>query len=73
MTVGNLVTQVAVEVLDQSTDAKSRVTQAAVEVLENNSDAKTRVTQVAVEVLVSLVHGDNPGTGGMRVQGLIGV
>ena len=48
------VTQVATEVLDQSTVLKARVTQVATEVLDQSTVLNVRVTQVAVEVLAAV-------------------
>jgi len=48
-----LVTQVATEVLDQSTAVKALVTQVATEVLDQSTAVKALVTQVAVEVLAN--------------------
>ena len=49
------VSQIAVEVAVQPTDAKARMSQMAVEVLSSPTDAKARMSQMVVEVLVSAV------------------
>jgi len=54
------VTQVAVEVLDQSTVVQARVTQIAVEVLDQSTVVQVRVTQLAVEVLHANVTPPQP-------------
>ena len=66
----NVVTEIAVEVLESPTSPNVLVTEFAVEVLESPSSAAVRVTEFAVEVLFVLPP---PYVGPpMRVPAIIG-